>query len=288
MKTLVLLLLVIIVKVSSAIDEGSAKETPCFNISNAIDPDVDWFSSVQKWYYPLASRLDLYRCVHDLLETDYENIREFAVYYESCLEWTINSDGFTLMGYNGRIRHLKTTTVAQGTSDFTSEWSQGMIGRVYSTLTDNKTFIFSAACFADNQMTWNVFSTTKTLSKATKRQIYEHAKSLGYNPEYFTEIRYETCKNVASQAHNEIFDNNVIEITNTSTSTGLIANLTAPSTSTTPESLSTPSVKPKFDENPSYFCDACKRMCPSPLSKRLAKYNYYEKLFKYRHANPSN
>jgi len=70
--------------------------------------------------------LDLYRCVHDLKQTDYRNIPEYSVYYDSCLEWNIDSEGFTLMGYNGKVRHLKTTTVGNGISDFKSEWSQGM------------------------------------------------------------------------------------------------------------------------------------------------------------------
>ncbi|CAL8111377.1 unnamed protein product [Orchesella dallaii] len=278
---------------SSAIDENSAKESPCFNISHANDADADWLSSVQTWYYPLASRLDLYRCVHDLLETDYKNIPESSVYYDSCLEWTINSDGFTLMGYDGRRRHLKTTAVANGVSDFQSEWSQGMVGRVYSTLTDNKTFIFSAACFEDNQMTWNVFSTTKTLKDSTKQHIFDHAKSLGYNPEYFTEIRYDGC---SSQAHpqsgNEISDNNVIPFIKSSTSTATRSGIPTLAVSSTESSIPaiTKSLMPSMvkSNNPSYFCDACKRMCPSPLQKNSSKYRYFEKLYKYRHANPSN
>lgn len=66
-----------------------------------------------------------------------------------------------------------------------------MVGRAYTTLTDNKTFAFTAACFADNEMSWNVFATTKTLDEATKSLIFEHAKSLGYREEYFTELKYD-------------------------------------------------------------------------------------------------
>lgn len=83
------------------------------------------FSSVKQWYYPLASRLDLYRSAHDLLKLDYKYIPEFSLYYDSCLKWTINPDGFTLHGYNGKTRHLKSTPVSRGVADFKSEWSQG-------------------------------------------------------------------------------------------------------------------------------------------------------------------
>ncbi|CAL8103879.1 unnamed protein product [Orchesella dallaii] len=220
MKTLASVILTFIVfKVSSAIDENSAKESPCFNVLHANDPDLDWFSSVKKWYYPLASRLDLYRCAYELLETDYKNIPEYSVYYDSCLEWTIDSNGYTLMGFDGRTRHIKSTTVDNGISDFQSEWSQGMVGRVYSTLTDNKTFLFYATCYSDNQMSWNIFATTKTLSDSTKQQIFDHAKSLGFNPEYFTELRYDSCKRgvAQTQVHTEIGGNDRPLITSTTT-----------------------------------------------------------------------
>jgi len=39
---LILLLLATVLKTSSAIDEKSAEESPCFNISSANDPDADW------------------------------------------------------------------------------------------------------------------------------------------------------------------------------------------------------------------------------------------------------
>lgn len=240
----------------------------------------------------MASRLDLYRSVHDLLETDYKSIPEYSLYYDSCLEWGINAEGFTLNGYNGKTRHLRTTTVGQGIADFKSEWSQGifvivvrdtspysifhihsnfflqfigMVGRAYTTLTDNKTFAFTAACFSDNQMSWNVFATTKTLDEATKNQIFEHAKSLGYNPEYFTEIRYDSCKSkseittagstefeneVASSSENEISDRTIIK----------------------------PSVS---DLEQDSFCTSCKRICPNILAKSEFMHKYYKKLRKH-------
>lgn len=69
-----------------------------------------------------------------------------------------------------------------------------MNGRAYTTLTDNETFMFTVCCYTDNQIAWNVFSTTKTLNYATRRKIYEHAVSLGFNKLYFTEIRYDSCE----------------------------------------------------------------------------------------------
>ncbi len=142
-----------------------------------------------------------------------------------------------------------------------------MVGRAYTTLTDNKTFAFTAACFSDNQMSWNVFATTKTLDEATKNQIFEHAKSLGYNSEYFTEIRYDSCKSkneitptTAGQADlkNEVMSSSENEISDTTTVKSSIPEL----------------------ENDS-FCASCKRMCPNILAKTEYMHKYYKKLRKH-------
>lgn len=68
-----------------------------------------------------------------------------------------------------------------------------MVGRAYTTLTDNKTYMFTVCCYSDYQITWNVFSTTTTLDYYTVEEIFKHAESLGFKRQYFTEIRYDSC-----------------------------------------------------------------------------------------------
>ncbi len=73
-------------------------------------------------------------------------------------------------------------------------YSTGRSGLSYPILTDNSTFMFTASCYDDDQMTWGVTSSVKSLPKETMKLIYDHAESLGFKREYFTALRYDTCK----------------------------------------------------------------------------------------------
>lgn len=149
-----------------------------------------------------------------------------------------------------------------------------MVGRAYTTLTDNKTFAFTAACFADNQMTWNVFATTPTLDEQTKEKIYEHAKSLGYNPEFFTEIRYDSCKSKSAQVwHSLSFNDKRVDLPVKSNGSSSENQVIVPSSIPTESELET---------GPNLFCGTCKKMCPNLISKGAYRYKYYyQKLRKY-------
>lgn len=54
--------------------------------------------------------------------------------------------------------------------------------------------MFSASCYDDNQMTWGVKSSLQVLPKETVKLIHDHAESLGFKREYFTALRYDSCK----------------------------------------------------------------------------------------------
>jgi hypothetical protein len=66
-------------------------------------------------------------------------------------------------------------------------------GKGYITLTDNKSFLFYYHCYDDNEATWGVTSTTKTLDEATVKKIHDEAISLGFSEKYFTQIHYDAC-----------------------------------------------------------------------------------------------
>lgn len=136
--------------------------------------------------------MDLYRCVHDLLEQDYSDISEETV-QKSCLKFKIDSNGYTMTGFNHLVRQIHTTPVGPGIVDYISEWDRGMRGRAYTTLTDNKSYLFTVCCYSDNQVGWNIFSSTPTMSSRAVKEVREHAISLGFSPDHFAGLNYDRC-----------------------------------------------------------------------------------------------
>ncbi|ODM91524.1 hypothetical protein Ocin01_15155 [Orchesella cincta] len=177
----------------------TVKEQPCFNISKNPTPllDAKWALSLDTIYYPLMNTVDLYRAATDLLQMDPKEINTGSIYYDGCLTWQMFSNG-TLMskGYNGLTRAYKTKTEGDNLDIYTFEAEEGdaaYSGTVYTTLTDNKSYFFSAVCLNDGEMAWGVGSLTPTLPEETKKTILEHAESLGFKKEFFTELRYDKC-----------------------------------------------------------------------------------------------
>lgn len=60
-------------------------------------------TAVEKWYFSLGSRYDLYETVGHL--RDVKNITEDEVYYDSCLTWGANPSDpteFVMQGFDGK------------------------------------------------------------------------------------------------------------------------------------------------------------------------------------------
>jgi len=188
-----------ILRSSSALDMRHAEESPCFNISNPVPMDLEWVSSVNTWYYPMLTRFDLYRAVIDLSDKEPEYIRENEIYYDSCITWKIGTDGsFATRGFNGTEKFYEAKLLGANFEayEFWPRDGKGNAGTCYTTLTDNRTFTFSAGCLTGSQMVFGVASSIKVLPHETINLIEEHAVSLGFKKEYFTGLRYDSCGDV--------------------------------------------------------------------------------------------
>ncbi|CAL8149406.1 unnamed protein product [Orchesella dallaii] len=179
-----------------------SKDQPCFNISKPETPvlDAKWASSIDPIYYPVMSTVHLYRAAVDVLQKDPKDVRLSTVYYDACLKWYLHDNGTSFAkGFNGLTREFARTTLEDNPDGFTYVGVGGdrdfFAGTLYTTLTDNKTFFFAATCMKNGGMAWGVGSTTPTLTEETKKIVLDHAVSLGFNKEDFTELKYDTCKN---------------------------------------------------------------------------------------------
>jgi len=195
--TFAIQLLVLLAGMTQALDMKGAEEQPCFNVSKTVPMDAEWMKSVKIWYYPMMTRLDLYRGAIDILNQDPNDVTEDKVYYESCIIWKMNpSDGsFTMEGFNGKEAKYNVTLFGKGleTYEFGTESGIGNAGTCYTTLTDNKSFAVSVGCLKGNQMVWGVVSPHKSLPEETVKLIHNHVDSLGFKKEYFTSLRYDSC-----------------------------------------------------------------------------------------------
>lgn len=127
-------------------------------------------------------------------------MREFEFNYESCLQTYVNATtgvglvygfGAGIIG-NFDVRY----TDKKGVLDFVPLPVPGLddISKQYVTLTDNKSFVFFANCWAgSNQRGWSVMSLTPTLDSKTQQLIEDHAKSLGFDRHQFVFLRYDSC-----------------------------------------------------------------------------------------------
>jgi len=176
--------------------------------------------TIKTLYYPLMSRLELYRVASDLLDKDPKDISEASLYYDSCLHWNMYSNGSIISrGYNGYSRDYSTKILKPNMEkfDFRPAVGTGFSGTVYTTMSDNKTFLFTPFCTDDGEMVLGLGSLLPTLPEETMRKVKEHAISLGFKKEYFTEIRYDRCDLETTDYTTISNDGNEIDSTTTTT-----------------------------------------------------------------------
>ncbi|CAL8103870.1 unnamed protein product [Orchesella dallaii] len=172
-----------------------------FELTEAFDKTMSKrVTSIDPIYYPVMSTLGLYRVSVDILQKDARDVSFAAVYYDACIKLYINTNGIAFAkGFNGLTRRYATTPLSGNPDGFSfigvDRFKDVYGGTLYTTLTDNKTFFFTAVCMVNGEMSWGVESTSPTLPEETKKKIFDHAVSLGFNREDFTELKYDTCKN---------------------------------------------------------------------------------------------
>ncbi|CAL8116509.1 unnamed protein product [Orchesella dallaii] len=180
----------------------TAKDQPCFNIAKPETPiwDKKWVTSINPIYFPVMSTDSLYRASLNVLQKEARDVSFATVYYDACIKWYINNNDTSLStGFNGLRKEYKTETLMDNPDAFTFVGVGGdkdfYSGTLYTTLTDNKSFYFTAICMQNGEMVWAVGSTTPTLTEETKKKVFDHAVSLGFHKEDFTELKYDTCQN---------------------------------------------------------------------------------------------
>ncbi|CAL8116401.1 unnamed protein product [Orchesella dallaii] len=194
--------LICIASVVQGLDLKSANDQPCFKIPNPKTPilDMKWVNSINPLYFPAMSTDNLYRASLNVLQKEARDVSFATVYYDACLKWYIFDNGTTVAtGFNGLRTEYKTKPLKDNPDAFTFVGvgvdKDFYSGTLYTTLTDNKSFFFGAICMKNGEMAWGVGSTTPTLTEETKKIVFDHAVSLGFNKEDFTELKYDTCRN---------------------------------------------------------------------------------------------
>ncbi len=72
---------------------------------------------------------------------------------------------------------------------------QGIGGTMHLIKTDNKNYLLFLKCWDhDKQASWNVMSTSTTLGKQEKDEIYTTLKSLGFSQDLGFEQKFDSCK----------------------------------------------------------------------------------------------
>ncbi|ODM99418.1 hypothetical protein Ocin01_07246 [Orchesella cincta] len=190
---------------TEALNLKDAEEGRCFQIPKSIiDKDINstWMNSVPAWYIPLANRYEYYRIVMNHLglgpeDEQFKGMSDEKLINKSCFKFWLHMYsstgalyGFEKPGYSRVVVQLSRSNVIDMLTN------PPMIGmaRHYVTLTDYKTFVVLSNCWLEsNQKSWEVVSTTKTLSSEALQMIEEHVKSLGFNPEQFMSLNYGNC-----------------------------------------------------------------------------------------------
>ncbi|ODM99417.1 hypothetical protein Ocin01_07245 [Orchesella cincta] len=196
---------------TEALNLEEAEEGVCRGVPKSISQqefNLTWMDSVPEWYVPVGSRYELYRiALHRLNlspeDEQFKSMSEEELINKGCFKGRLNLQsgsgllyGFEKEGYvkvelrAGRKNSID--VVATGSLTRTPG-----IGRHYVTLTDNKTFVIFSICWLEaDQKSWEVFSTSKTLSSKAKQLIEEHAISLGFNPKKFISMNYDNCSSI--------------------------------------------------------------------------------------------
>lgn len=142
------------------------------------------------------SRLELYRIAGDLLNKQTRDLQENSLYYDSCIRWNMYTNGSIISrGFNGLQREYNTKILTPNMEkfEFWPKEGKGYSGTVYTTMTDNSTFLFTPFCTKDGEMAWGLGSTLPSLPKKTLEKVLAHARSLGFKKQYFTGLRYDDC-----------------------------------------------------------------------------------------------
>jgi hypothetical protein len=166
-------------------------------------------------YFPLANKADFYRLTQQIYKVnEFEDIKESHL-VNSCFRFRRDATGnvLTMFGYNDKNfeKVLIPSILEQKTFYFPPTFLPsknfyyyyftltcnnnnlhiGYGGRIYISLSDNKSFTLFVLCHDDGLGSFVVTSPHKTLPEETLNIIKEHVKALGFKKEYFIQPNYE-------------------------------------------------------------------------------------------------
>jgi len=179
---------------TSGLDEDAVKEKTCFEPdTSAVELDYEWVFSNSRWYFTMMSKLDLYRTASDTFKKSVTEISENEV-KTPCLyaDW----EGFSpsIIGFKGKKLEYEINPGFDNTFTFGAEWRNGKGGKMYLVKTDNQSYILFIKCWeSDNQVSWNVMSTTPKLSESIKSEIYSAVESFGLSKNLGVELEFTGC-----------------------------------------------------------------------------------------------
>jgi len=167
--------------------------------------DQAWLGSVPLWYYNHGSKFDMYRTSAEILKVNVTEIKDADLYYRACFKCKFGGETSYVDGFGGKRYNIKTVMHENGAFDWLDE-DGGVTGTSSMPFTDNKSYVFFYACWADGFESWGILATKPELDERTLIAVHEHAKSFGFRPEYFTHIEYHTCEKEGTKKTQNLAD----------------------------------------------------------------------------------
>ncbi|OXA54665.1 hypothetical protein Fcan01_11678 [Folsomia candida] len=137
--------------------------------------DWYWFHSVPTWYFPLWSKLDLYRTTSALRHCPVSSLSESDMLNANVI-WDAKTS--KLSGYGGQE--------VDSALELDDERKIVFGGRRHSFMfSDNKSYIVGVTTWtSDLQQSWVLWTTGRELTPEIKATALEHVKQLGFDPKF--------------------------------------------------------------------------------------------------------
>jgi len=173
--------------------EEKAKEKRCLKgIETNANQNWSWLFSVKKWYFPLWSKLELYRTASDLLQKPVDSISEKAL-DNPCIVGDLAN--FKMEGFDGKEIEFEANVESDQTMNFIAKSKHAKRGRHTLVDSDNKSWVLGLTCWEDDEASWGVWSTLPKLSSSAKEAIVKQIKAHGFSEENFVAMSYNNCAN---------------------------------------------------------------------------------------------
>jgi len=188
-----ILILSVLVLQCLCLNEEKAKEKRCLKgVQTNGEQNWSWLFSVKKWYFPLWSKLELYRTASDLLQKPVDSISEKAMDNPCILGDLAN---FIMEGFDGKEMEFEANVESVQSIDFKAKTKHAKRGRHTLIYSDNKSWVLGFTCGEDDEASWGVWSTEPKLSSSVKEAILKKIKAHGFSEKHSVPMSYSNCAN---------------------------------------------------------------------------------------------